>query len=276
MQEINLLDETFDKNQSTQYHISLQAGTNELSFCILDTVQKKYVAIRHYNLSGTPDLKSVLESDDLLKLTYKDASLMLSDGKCTLIPVSFFDEAKEALISNFNLGVHANHQVAYNNISEASTVNIFTYQEELVASIRTLIPNLKVYHRSTPFIGYMVRMSNKWVQPKCMVSINKTSVDICLAQGRRLEFYNSFDYHDNADILYYILSSLDHFKLSPKESEVYVSANIENHDKVFELLNAYLTNIKFIHPTQRFTYSYIFDGQLINRFANLFNLALCA
>ena len=92
---------------------------------------------------------------------------------------------------------------------------------------------------------------------------------------KKIEFYNSFSYKDNSDIVYYILNILERFNLSNMLTEVYFSDDVENHDELFEFLNNYLNLIKFIHPSDQFIYSYIFDELHLTRFANLFNLALC-
>jgi hypothetical protein len=38
--DIVFIDETFDINQTKNYHISIQAGLNGYSFSVLDPVQK--------------------------------------------------------------------------------------------------------------------------------------------------------------------------------------------------------------------------------------------
>ena len=98
---------------------------------------------------------------------------------------------------------------------------------------------------------------------------------IGIAQSKKLEFYNTFTFKDSSDVVYYILSVLDHFRLSPLFTEVFLASGIENHDEMFDLINNYLNMIKFIRPSDRYLYSYIFDELQLTRFSNLFNLAMC-
>ncbi len=280
MNDINLLDETFDKNQSHNYHMSIQTGNDGFSLCLLDTIRNKYIAFQHHPMNKSDhnfeEIISKIQSDPLLKLPYKSVSHILTDGKSTLVPALFFEEKKEKLIFQFNQVHEDSSEVLFNNLSSAMVVNIFAYPKTYLTKLKEIYPNLKAYHRSSPFIETLVQNSAKWANPKCFVAINKKEIDIGIAQKKKLEFFNSFTYKENTDIVYYILNIIEQFKLSAMETEVYISVDLENHDEIFEFLNNYLNLIKFIHPSDQYTYSYIFDELQLTRFANLFNLALCA
>jgi hypothetical protein len=277
MHQINLLDETFDKNQSHHYHLSIQTGPNGLSFCLFDTVKSKFIVFRHYPLnSGSPEeLNCLLTTDELLKLSYKATSMLVTEGMSTLVPASLFDESSAETFYRFNLGEEGDKKIYFNHLQETQAFNIFSCSPELLSKYNAHFPSLKVFHRSSPFINHLVQESAKWHRLKCFVSIHDGILDIGLAQQKKLEFFNSFVYRENPDIVYHILNVLDQFKLSMNATDIFMSANIEKHDDLFEYLNNYLNQIKFIRPSEKFTYSYIFDEFQLTRFANLFNTELC-
>ena len=277
MNDIHLFDETFDKNQSHSYHLSIQSGMNGLSFCLLDTVRNKYIGFHHYPLKNIEyiDLIPIIKADPILTLPYKSVSHMFVDGKNTLVPTSLFSTENAPLFLKHNHGQTGCSEILSNNLHHAMAVNIFAYPPDYLDNLKEIYPKLKVFHRSSPFVESLVLHSAKWVRSKCYVSINKNEIDIGVAQMKKLEFYNSFSYKDNSDIVYYILNILERFKLSNMLTEVYFSDDVENHDELFEFLNNYLNLIKFIHPSDQYIYSYIFDELHLTRFANLFNLALC-
>jgi hypothetical protein len=279
MNDIYLFDETFDKNQSHNYHLSIQTGVSGLSFCILDTVRNKYIGLHHYPIKKIDytiaDLVSIIQTDPILTLAFKSVSHMSVDGRNTLVPLQLFEAQKEKLFFEFNHDQTDASDILYNQLPSIKAVNIFEYPKDFPAKLREIYPKLKVFHRSTAFIEAFVQHSTRWTHAKCAVIINKEEIDIGIAQTQKLEFFNSFDYKEKTDIIYYILNTLERFKLSPTFTEVYFSANLENHDEIYEFLGRYLNIIKFIQPTDQFIYSYIFDELHLTRFANLFNLALC-
>jgi len=277
MHQINLLDETFDKNQAHHYNLAIQYGLNGLSFCILDTIKNKYIAFRHYpetdgKLEG---LGSLITSDDLLTLQYKECFLLYDAGQSTLVPIPFFDESKASDLYKFNLGEADSSVVAFNKLPETIAANIFSYSSSVIQEFKKAYPSISIYHRTSPFIENLVQESARWPRTKCFVSIHKGILDIGLAHLKKLEFFNSFSYKEKTDIVYYILATLESSKLSTTLTDVYISVDMENHDEIFEYLNGFLSHIKFIMPSENFTYSYIFDDLQLTRFANLFNLPLC-
>ncbi len=49
---LELFDETLDINSTENYELSVQVSTDNLSFCILDTLRNKFVLLRSYESVG--------------------------------------------------------------------------------------------------------------------------------------------------------------------------------------------------------------------------------
>ncbi|MDP4210778.1 MAG: DUF3822 family protein [Bacteroidota bacterium] len=275
MRQTNLLDETFDKSKSPQYHLSLQTGIKGLTYCILDTDRNKYIAFRHYPANNNDFTDTVLATDDLLRLTYKSVSLIMQDGQNTLVPEDLFEETTQDWAAKLNLNVLTGDTVQNNRLENCKTVNIFTCSQNLLTKFKIIHPDIKIFHYTTPVIDHMVRWSAKWSRTKMIIVINSTTVNIGLAQMRKLEFFNTFDYKDFSDILYYTLAVAEKNGISAQNGEFFVSADIDNSDEVFTYLKKYLQSVKTIRPSEQFSYSYVIDEQHLTRFFNLFNLVLC-
>jgi hypothetical protein len=273
MHQINLLDETFDKNQSLHYTLAIQYTLNGLSFCLLDSVRSKYIAFRHY--AEIKSIDDVIQSDDLLKLQYKTTCLLIDEGKNTLVPLPFFEEGKAGDIYRFNLGGDPLPQILFDKLEESQVANVYPCSQSILAKFKSLFPGLKVWHRSSPFIEHLVLESIRLTRLKCHVSVHQGMIDIGMAQSKKLEYFNTFAYSENTDIVYHILNILEQFKLSAASADIHLSVDLERHEDVFNYLQNYLHHVKFIKPSEKYTYSYIFDEFQLTRFANLFNTALC-
>ena len=208
-------------------------------------------------------------------MQYKECFLLYDAGQSTLVPIPFFDESKASDLYKFNLGEADSSVVSFNKLPETIAANIFSYSSSVIQEFKKVNPSISIYHRTSPFIENLVQESARWPRTKCFVSIHNGILDIGLAHLKKLEFFNSFTYKEKTDIVYYILATLESSKLSTTLTDVYISVDLENHDEIFEYLNGFLSHIKFIRPSENFTYSYIFDDFQLTRFANLFNLPLC-
>jgi hypothetical protein len=282
MYDLNLLDETFIRNLTHQYQLSIQTSLNGLSFSILDLQKLKYIVFRNYPFSSIQNKQEISEymnlcfkNDDLLTLPYKHINFMYVGERSTLVPSEFFDTKNAESIFKFNYRLDEDSLVFYNQLTPSNIFNVFGIPGNLYKSVTKLFGQINVYHHATSFVRLLVEDSEKSTQPKFYVYLSSELINIGIALKGKLLYFNTFSYQNNTDILYYILSVLEQYKLSPKDTEVYFSSAIEEHDALFEFLNDYLNQIRFIKPSANYTYSYLFDELHLTRYANLFNLALC-
>ena len=97
--DIVFIDETFDLNQTKNYHISIQAGLNGYSFSILDPVRSKYILLRHFAFRGTmttslleDKIVDIQNTDEFLTKEYKSVLFSYQSPKYTLIPGPLFNK----------------------------------------------------------------------------------------------------------------------------------------------------------------------------------------
>ena len=97
MQDFAFVDETLDINITQSYYLSIQVSLNGLSFCILDPVRNKYIALSHQNFETDlifddflNTIEEYIEKNELLNHTFKSTKLIWLTNKNTLIPNSFF------------------------------------------------------------------------------------------------------------------------------------------------------------------------------------------
>jgi hypothetical protein len=262
--------------------LSIQTGLNGLSFSILDPGQFKYIALRHYPFEGLKDsgeianyISIIYNQDDFLKLKYKDRYHSFISEFSSLIPLTVFNPDSINKYLSFIYQSSGKYKYESNMLSVINSVNVFGYPESLITCLFNLFPDIKLFHHSTPFIDYLIKESVGKKEPLCFVYLSDEMVYFGIANNSKLLFYNSFRYKEKTDIAYFILSVLEQFNLSPATIGVSISSDAFMHDEIFEYLNNYLGQIKFILPSSKFSYSYLFDELYLTRFTNLFNLALC-
>lgn len=282
MHEINLLDETFVKNQSHHYHMSIQTGLNGLSFSILDLQNLKYVGLRNYYFENTDSSSEIVSSftnvfqkDELIGLNYKSVSHIYIGGGSTLVPAKYFDEQQINDIYKLNFSAVEQTKVMYNTLDDGKIYNVFAYPEALLHVLNERFPKCRLYHHSSPFLQNVLVESAHLTRPRCFSYLYKGFVTIAVADNNQILFYNSFVINSITDIVYYLLSVYEQFNMKPKHLDLFISSDTDEHDEIFENLNKYFMHVRFITPSKQFTYSYLFDELYLTRYANLFNVSLC-
>ena len=99
MQEFAFVDETLDLNLTLSYKLSIQVSLNGFSFCIIDPVRNKFIALLHKNFEKNlllDDLQSLvknyIDGNELLNKEYKNIKIIWQSIKNTIIPQKYFDD----------------------------------------------------------------------------------------------------------------------------------------------------------------------------------------
>ena len=75
------VDETFDLKKSASYHLSFELSPRTISFCVLDTLSNKYIALYQEEIANNgldkagTQLLTLLQTHELLSAKYKSASI---------------------------------------------------------------------------------------------------------------------------------------------------------------------------------------------------------
>jgi hypothetical protein len=281
--DIVLIDETFDLNQTKNYHISIQAGLNGYSFTILDPQRNKYILLKHIsflqemNLSGLEEtIADIQGNDEFLTREYKSVYFSFQSPRYTLIPGPLFNKDNLRTYFEFNHVIDDLDEIHYNGFRNIDAYNLFVIPAELSKLACKSFVDVRFFHQATPLIENGL-MSHSGKSPRKTVVVNTygKNIDIVVIQGDNLLLCNSFPWQDEKDMVYYVLYVYEQLKLDGMEAPLYLTGEISRSSPVYELLKSYIRKIAFEKRNDHFIYSYTFNEMDHHRFINLFNLKLC-
>ncbi|UCG28737.1 MAG: DUF3822 family protein [Bacteroidales bacterium] len=281
MHDLSLLDETLDINITKSYHISIQASLNGFSYCLLDTVRNKYVALKHYAFNKEKNnlednLKKVLAEDEFLKLEYKSSKLIYISKKSTLIPVPLFSKDNLNDYLTFNHTVEEKEDIHFNKLKGADAYVVFAIPGFFSSVFNKSLPSLKIYHQSSPFIENIFWAGrDKKDQDRVYLNISGGIFDIAVISGKKLSLYNCFSMQNENDLNYFVLYIFEQLKLDPEKTELVLAGEISKTMKHYEILKKYIRHLSFEKTNNQFTYSYTFNEIPAHTFVNLLNLYTC-
>ena len=281
MQEFAFVDETLDINLTLSYQLSIQAGLNGLSFCILDTVRNKFIALSHKNFEKDlliDDLqKSVneyIDSNELLNKPFKSTRIIWLSDKCTLIPDELFDEKNLKKYFEFNQKLDELDEIHYKKLKYNESYSVYTIPNQLAGLFCKKFNNISFYNQQIPFINNILFKHHSETK-KAFLHINVDFIDIGISQDSKLLFYNNFRYKTDHDLMYFIMYIYDQLNLNTDNTELIISGIKDKKSVFFSKLKDFIRHIKFDKLPDEYSYSYTFNKIPEHTFANLFNLYLC-
>ncbi len=283
MAEFAYLDESLDINQTGMYHLSIQVGLNGLSFCLLNTVDNKYIALKHYPLlhddkEGLREgLRKVVARDEFLGRNYRSVAWMPAAFHSTIVPTPLYkEEEKERFLLFNHTPPEGSELVLANPVKGLDAHVVFAVEEELAGLFEELFPGARVFHPLAPFLGGILRyLGVKGKETALYANIHDEMFDLAVFRGPSPLLINSYRYRKVNDIVYFLLYAYRTLDLDPALTPVILQGKVNTSSSLVETLRRYVKKISFARRDPSFTYSYTFNMVAEQTFVNLFNLYSC-
>ncbi|MBV5312402.1 MAG: DUF3822 family protein [Prolixibacteraceae bacterium] len=280
MHELNLIDKLFDLKFTSEYHISIQAGLDGFSFCILDMRKNKYIALRHIPLIvGKPQflskkIETIFEEEDKLNASYQTVSITYSTNKATLIPKAFAAPDHLHQLADFTNGLTRNEDILTDDLPGLNYQLIYSYPKELISLFNRKFSEFKIKHKSVPFLLSALNQRNE-KKNTVLVNFEKKYIRIIVLKGLQISLYNSFYFKNESDFLYYTLNICHSLNIDPEHDEIMIGGYVADDSSYIRLLKRYLSNVIFLKPSSDFDYSNFFDKVQKHQFISLLNTYTC-
>ena len=98
---------------------------------------------------------------------------------------------------------------------------------------------------------------------------------MCIKRDKQLLLYNIFSTKSDEDILYYLMFSVEQFKLDPNSLKLCVAANRETNDELFKTLKRYIKNVNFAVSDKIIERTETFETIPHHYYFTLLNRLLC-
>ncbi len=280
MQKLALVDETFDLNFTSEYHLSIQFSLDGLSFCILDGIQKKYVQLAHHPIvSGDSPLlakhiRDFYNNEEKLNRGFKSTHIIFSTQKATLVPSSYFQKEEVDGIFNLNFGDPSHEQILNNSLSPFSGELGFEIPKRLFDFIGEKHPNIPITHECVPFIWN----ANHTIHSDIFLAvlIRKDYIWLVYATKNQLKFINSFSYHSDDDMLYFIMNVVSSMEIDPEKTPILLEGIASKKTTIYHRVRQYIKHVQLSSAHPDYHYSYLFDQLPDGRFVTLLNSQACA
>lgn len=256
------IDETFDIDNCHNYILSIRCSLDGFSFCIYDTIVKKFIVLGQHELNTvTPfqlnsELLEIIENEPILKSNYKKVITSYRNGRFMEIPKLIYNKGHRKTLFENTVGT---------SIDES----ILEYQSEeklCLFSIPKPIHNLFLDLYINPvFIPEFIAISNyikklKTRMPNVLVCQEGKVAYLMVFEGDQINYKNCFEVRALDDLLFYVLNIYTKLKLS-SSTPLHLAGTFNDLNAVKANFKKYITKIETATYRPDFTVSYIFRSE---------------
>ncbi|QLE02968.1 DUF3822 family protein [Galbibacter sp. BG1] len=243
----NTLNKTFKE-------LSIQVSLSGLSFCILDSAQNEIEKLDTitFDKKATPKeledhLNSWFEKDSLKDLTFQKVNVIHENELSTFVPKSLFNESDLSNYLKYNVKILENDYINYDELSTYDIYNVYVPFININNYLFDKFGDFEYKHFSTILLEALFKAAKKSDVETVYVYVSNGHFEIVVLHQKKLILYNTFQYQEKEDFLYYLLFTIEQLDLNPEETPTYLFGSITEEDPRFELAYKYIRHLEIAH-----------------------------
>jgi hypothetical protein len=231
----NYTDNTFNLYQAYSYTLLLQVDAASFSYAVVDD-NRLLVSAQNCDLN---ELTQPRQLNDLLTATYKKVIVGLPATGLTLVPKSLFSEAHIAEFARF-LDVGENEKVFSQTLDDQNMI-IYKTDSALADAVQKFNLRNSVYTAQ----GWIkaIGKSNP-SNDNLYIEVGKTSAQFLYISLNRLRFYNTFEFKNEDELVYFTTFVVEELNLKPQQITLVVSGDISAGDDNMKRLTDFYPKVE--------------------------------
>ncbi len=282
MKNIALFNETFNISNTATYYLALQISTDFYSYCIIDSIRDRFVAIKHQNFldemidkSFAEKISDMLKNDAFLNKNYKKVNFCFISSKFTLIPTALFNKERLKEYFTFNVELNPFDELHFNKLTRSDANLIFSVPSEITTLLVNRFPEIKFYHQGTSLIFNLISFATEKNIQSCLIQANLQGsfFDLLVVIGGKLILYNTFTYSSESDFIYFFLNALSQLNIKPENADIFFTGDIEKKSDLYKQMTQFIGSFRLLGNLSKtgFAFSDISEHE----FSTLLNLSRC-
>ena len=268
----NIQANSFNIALSDSYHLSVQIGLTNFSYCITNTSKFSLEYFKNYQLNNTNDIINLINDDEVIKSDFFSSSVAFVNFPSTLIPNKFFTKASAKEMLELN---SETHEIINTDLLKEIDVHLaYSIPKELDNIATTYFPNAKQKAQQSILIDEFSKEHN--TEPTSYLYLSENTLNITAFKNEKLIFNNSFNFETKEDILYFVLFTLEQLKLDTNTVNTLFFGDITKDDDNFKLLYEYIRNIELGERPNQLQFPDEFNTLENQKYFGLFSQILCA
>ncbi|MDB5007306.1 MAG: hypothetical protein JWP45_1699 [Mucilaginibacter sp.] len=231
----NYTDNNFNLYQAYSYILLLQVEVSSFSYAV---VCRNRLLAWEQNCD-LDELSNPQKLSDLLTAKYKKIIVGLPSTALTLVPKSLYNEDHVAGIARL-LDVKETEKVLAHKLDDQNMI-IYKTNSELVSAVEKFDLQNTVYTAR----GWVTAIAESNPPDNNLyLELGKDTVQFLYFSSNKLRFYNTFEFKDADDLIYFTAFVAHELQLIPEQTTLILSGDVNRDDSYIKKLADFYPNIE--------------------------------
>ncbi|WP_242158513.1 DUF3822 family protein [Aestuariivivens sediminis] len=247
-------------HKNTNHKLSIQISLSGLSFCILDSDKKVITSLKQIEfdkklnpLEVLDYLKETFRVDQALNQSFGSVCVLHTNELSTLVSKDLFDENALADYLKFNSKILKTDFIAYDTINDM--VNVYVPYVNINNFVYDTFGAFTYKHFSTVLLENILFMEKKGKSTMVYVHVGLNHFEIVVVDQGKLILYNTFEYHNKEDFIYYILFTYEQLELNPEQHQLLLLGDLSRDSDLYHICYKYVRHVDFGAPPNNYKFT---------------------
>lgn len=243
-----IADPAFSLERTRTCELRLMIAERSLQLAVYDPLTAAFPLVEKYSLeNGYEHLKAnevlarIFQTHPLTRSVFNKIEIIFENNFKTLVPVAFFDAEKVNEILHFNFDLEDSFIFKDDFVKSIDAHLVFGFKENLNTVIKSVFNQVKIKHYAT-FLFQHIFSHNK-LATAVYVYVHDFSFDIIYINDFKLQFYNTFNFQNSDDFLYFVLAVFHEHDLNRELIPLRLFGEIEKGSSIFEAIYEFVRDV---------------------------------
>ncbi|GAB1855517.1 DUF3822 family protein [Flavobacteriaceae bacterium MHTCC 0001] len=244
------LKKTKDLHTITHHTLSIQISLSGLSFCVLNTKTKRISSFEQIEfdkrlnpLETLGQLMHYFDVRDYLQAEFDDITVIHENDISTLVPKALFNADHLADYLKFNSKILKSDYLSYDVLKHGDTVNVYVPYVNINNYIYEAFGAFTYKHFSTILLDYVLENKKQSSADTIYVHVSKDHFEIIIVENNGLKLYNTYEYINAEDFIYYILFTIEQLNYNPETIHIELFGKVSTDSPLYKITYKYIRNI---------------------------------
>lgn len=280
---VSILDESLFTGDQKQYNLLCTIDPEFISVAAVDREKNRFSGFEGFHFSKPLSEEQLAQkindlarqSSILQKIDFRNASVLVSGNRFTLVPSALFKAEDAAKYFYFNNPFREDEEIHHDAIRSYEALCVFSVPSKWMAALKNVFETFSIHHQMTASLEATRRFAGNKTAKTLFIHIHSSSLEAIVTEERKLVFANSYPVKTAADGIYFVMMVCDQLSLNPETIEVLLSGEVGKEDDFHKQLQRYIRHILFAGRSNIAAFTYGFDELPAHYYQAAFSHILC-
>lgn len=281
---IDKIDERFEFDQLQNYIKSIQLSLNGFSYILTDAHTREHLVLRSYDFGTVVSLQRLADiiddlfaNEELLSAAHAGINVAFVTRPWAMVPDMLLikDRARQLIDLNFKKNEFS--KLVLSQVPGTEIVFASRVPDTIANAFYKYDEQVEFYpHQAALVFNAMQTLYYNDFRTAFFMAVHEQFFDFLFIKDGKVFFYNNFHYRQYADILYFVMASMEKLNVDPGKAHIF----LQGSDLVKEIipyeLKKHVRSIYIDKELPGIKYSYHFEDLPLYRYKLLTGIFSCA